>query len=115
MPRILLVDDDTAVRLVFLEILTDEGYEVDAAHSYETGAAILDSSYGFDLLITDGQFDDGTGSALADRAVAQGIPVLVVTGNALNIDGAKYKVLEKPIRSAALLAAVKATLSDGVP
>lgn len=30
MPRILWVDDDTAVSLVFLKILVDAGYEVDA-------------------------------------------------------------------------------------
>lgn len=113
MPRILLVEDDTAVRLVFLEILFDAGYEVDTAPSFEAGSAILDSGHVYDLLITDGRFADGTGAALGDKAQARGIPVLVVTGNALNIDGAKYKVLAKPMRAAALLAAVKDSLSDG--
>ena len=47
MPRILLVDDDTAVRLVFLEILFDAGY---AAHSFAAGSAILESGHPFDLL-----------------------------------------------------------------
>lgn len=113
MPRILLVDDDIAVRLVFLEILVDAGYEVDAARSFETGAAILDSDYGFDLLITDGTFARGTGTALADRASARGIPVLVVTGNVFNIDARRYRVLAKPMHPDALLAAVAAALSEG--
>jgi CheY-like chemotaxis protein len=113
MPRILLVDDDTAVRLVFLEILIDAGYEVDTAHSYETGAAILDSSYNFDLLITDGTFAGGTGAALADRASARDIPVLVVTGNIFNVDATRYTVLAKPMRADALLAAVASMLPGG--
>lgn len=113
MPRILLVDDDTAVRLVFLEILSDAGYEVDAAHSFEAGAAILDTGYGFDLLITDGGFADGTGVALADRAAARDIPVLVVTGNIFAVDQTRYRVLAKPMHASALLAAVEHALSDG--
>jgi CheY-like chemotaxis protein len=110
MPRILLVDDDIAVRLVFLEILFDAGYEVDTAHSFEAGTAILETGHAFDLLITDGRFTDGTGAALADVADARGIPVLIVTGNAIELDGAKYPVLAKPMRTEALLSAVKAVL-----
>ena len=113
MPRILLVDDDTAVRLVFLEILFDAGYEVDTAHSFATGSAILDSDHSFDLLITDGGFAGGTGLELADKASARGIPALVVTGNALNFAAAPYAVLAKPMRAEALLAAVEVALKDG--
>jgi DNA-binding NtrC family response regulator len=108
-----LVEDDTAVRLVFLEILFDAGYEVDTAHSFATGSAILDSGHPFDLLITDGRFAGGTGAALADKAGEHGIPVLVVTGNTLGIDGTKYRVLAKPMRPETLLAAVAAALKDG--
>jgi CheY-like chemotaxis protein len=110
MPRILLVDDDIAVRLVFLEILFDAGYEVDTAHSFEAGNAILETGHAFDLLITDGRFSDGTGAALADRADARGIPVLIVTGNPLELGRAKYPVLAKPMRTTALLSAVKAAV-----
>jgi len=113
MPRILLVEDDTAVRLVFLEILFDAGYEVDTAHSFEAGNAILDTGHAFDLLITDGRFTAGTGTALADKADARGIPVLVVTGSPLDLGRTKYPVLAKPMRTAVLLDAVAAALSGG--
>jgi len=112
MPRILLVEDDTAVRLVFIEILFDAGYEVDAAHSFKSGAAILESGHGFDLLITDGSFADGEGVALADKARKRGIPTLIVTGHALDLDSTDYTVLAKPMRPSAFLAAVKAALTD---
>lgn len=110
MPRILLVDDDTAVRLVFLEILFDAGYEVDTAQSFEAGNAIIETGHAFDLLITDGRFSDGTGPALADAADARGIPVLIVTGNPLELGRTKYPVLAKPMRATALLSAVEAIL-----
>lgn len=113
MPRILLVEDDTQVRLVFLEILFDAGYEVDTAPSFEAGRAILDTGHEFDLLITDGRFADGTGPALGDRASGRGIPVLVVTGNAHNMAPTKYTVLAKPMRPDTFLAAVRTILSDG--
>ena len=113
MPRILVVDDDTSVRLVLIEILFDAGYEVDAAHSFSTGAAILRSGPKFDLLVTDSGLADGTGTALADQAKSRGIPALIVTGNEFSVDATKYSVLAKPMRSDALLAAVKAVLSDG--
>jgi CheY-like chemotaxis protein len=112
MPRILLVEDDTAVRLVFVEILFDGGYEVDAVQSFAAGAAILDSGAPLDLLITDGKFADGSGTGLADKADQRGVPALIVTGNDIEIDGKRYRVLTKPMRPAALLAAVHAALGS---
>jgi len=112
MPRILLVDDDTAVRLVFLEILFDAGYEVDTAHSFAAGSAILESGHPFDPLIADGRFTGGTGSALADKATERVVPVPVVTRNSFGIASRKYRVLAKPLRADALLAAVATTLKD---
>ncbi|HWD60794.1 MAG TPA: response regulator [Stellaceae bacterium] len=113
MPRILLVEDDTAVRLVFVEILFDAGYEVDAAPSFRAGAAILESAPSFALVITDGRFPDGNGWALADKAKARGIPALIVTGHGLDLDPQKYRVLAKPVRPAVFLAAVEAAMTDG--
>ena len=111
MPHILLVEDDTAVRLVFLEILFDVGYEVDAAGSYETGAALLDSGAAFDLLITDRQFPDGDGLALAAQAVAMSVPVLVVTGDTTGLERTPYTALAKPMRPSAFLSAVQTALA----
>jgi DNA-binding NtrC family response regulator len=113
MPHILLVEDDTAVRLVFLEILFDAGYEVDTAGSYETGGALLDSGTAFDLLITDRRLIGGDGLALAAKASAYGIPVLLVTGDPTDLEGVAYAVLAKPMRADAFLAAVRAALAGG--
>jgi DNA-binding NtrC family response regulator len=112
MPHILLVEDDTAVRLVFLEILFDAGYEVDAAGSYATGSALLDSGAAFDLLITDRRFLDGSGLALAAQASAMGVPVLVVTGDTTGLEQSAYPVLAKPMRPSAFLSVVQTALAS---
>jgi two-component system, NtrC family, response regulator HydG len=112
MPRILLVEDDTAVRLVLIEILFDAGYEVDAAQSLKAGAAILDGGPRFDLVITDYRLPDGNGMALVDKARRCSTPTLIITGDDRDLDPEKYAVLTKPMRPGAFLAAVRAALSD---
>jgi CheY-like chemotaxis protein len=111
MPRILLVEDDTDVRLVFVEILFDAGFEVDATDSYDAAVAILESGHPYDLLITDGGLPDGAGTGLIDIAAARNTRSILVTGYPPEkFDGAKYTVLAKPIRPAALLAEIERVL-----
>lgn len=112
MPSILLVEDDTDVRLVFIEILFDAGYEVDAASSVNAGTVMLASRH-FDLVVTDRSLRDGSGLALADEAGKRGIPVLIVTGNPHGdgLDPKKYTVLGKPIRPKLLLEAIEQALT----
>jgi DNA-binding NtrC family response regulator len=112
MPSILLVEDDTDVRLIFIEILFDAGYEVDAAPSVEAGAVIL-KSRDYDLVINDNSLVDGSGLGLADKARQRGIPALIVTGNPLDgrLDPKKYTVLGKPMRPNLLLAAIERALA----
>jgi DNA-binding response OmpR family regulator len=114
-PRILLVEDDQDIRLLWRDVLLEAGYEVDSTETV-TGACELLSSRDYDLLITDGRLGDGTGVTVADRAREKGIPVLIVTGyafilNDLKGDPPPYKVLVKPIRPAELLWAVEGALS----
>ena len=114
MPSILLIEDDIDVRLVFIEILHDAGYEVDAVPSHATGETILNSR-DYDLVITDARLPDGSGTNLADMAAARGIPALIVTGNAYDrsVDRVKYTVLAKPMPPRVLLAAVGKLLDSG--
>jgi two-component system response regulator PilR (NtrC family) len=78
MSRILLVEDDTDVRLAVEHVLLDEGYEVDAAENCQRGRAFLDN-HPYDLLLTDGRLPDGTGIGLANIAAYYGIPALIIT------------------------------------
>jgi CheY-like chemotaxis protein len=118
MARILLVEDDTDVRIVIEHVLLDEGYVVDSAGSLGSGSELLDSC-SYDLVLTDGRLPDGTGITLADRAAEIGIPALILTGYAfilreLAADITKYRVLLKPLRPAEILLAVSDALEAGL-
>jgi DNA-binding NtrC family response regulator len=115
MARILLVEDDPEVLLVFEQVLRDEAYEVDTSLTFSGGRDHLELRR-YDLLITDGRLPDGTGIGLADIAHGKSIPSLIVTGYPFGLrDGTHpdlvgYEVLRKPIRPRALLEAVARTL-----
>jgi len=113
--RILLVEDNSDVRLVVEHVLVDEGYEVDAAENIGQGRALLDSQP-YDLLLTDGKLPDGNGVELANAAKDSGIPALVMTGYAFILramapDLSRYRVLLKPVRPAEIVEAVAGALA----
>jgi len=114
MPRILLVEDDTEVRILVEHVLLDADYEVDCVETLETGLRAL-RRRGYDLVIADGRLADGTGMELADSAREQNTPTLIMTGYAFvlassGVDLGQYDVLLKPISPEELLASVAKAL-----
>jgi DNA-binding response OmpR family regulator len=112
MPRILLVEDDPGVLLLFEEVLFGAGYQVDTADTFRAADDLL-ALREYDLLLSDGWLPDGTGMSLADHAKLKGIPALLVTayidrlwsrGPVINLNN--YNVLQKPLTPGVLLAAV---------
>ena len=79
--RILVVEDDAAIRRVNTEILTCSGYQVDAA---EDGAAAWDALQlkKYDLIVTDNDMPRVTGVELIQKVQAAGmaLPVILATG-----------------------------------
>jgi len=79
--RILVVEDDSAIRRLNTEILTCSGYHVDAA---EDGAAAWDKLQrnNYDLMVTDNDMPKVTGVELLQKVQAAGIvlPVIMATG-----------------------------------
>jgi len=70
-PRILLVDDDAALRRIALKILSRCGYDVVEARSLSDAiAAVAEQSP--DLVITDFVMPDGNGQELARQLRASG-------------------------------------------
>jgi CheY-like chemotaxis protein len=113
-PRILLVEDDWDVRLLWEHTLLEAAYDVDTAWSVESGRDFLNHGH-YDLIIADGRLRDGIGLAVVDQAREMGIPALIVTGYAFTLDGLaagspRYDVLLKPVRPAELLKAVAEAL-----
>lgn len=116
MARILVVEDDADVRVVFEHILIDAGHEVDTAQTVAGGHEFL-RSRDYNLLLSDGRLPDGTGMELADEAERKGVPAVIITGYAfilreLAADPTKYHVLLKPMRPTELVAAVAAVLGS---
>jgi DNA-binding response OmpR family regulator len=118
MTRIVLVEDDPDVLLLFEEVLVDAGYQVDTAATFREADNLL-ASREYDLLVSDGRLPDGTGMMLADKAKAKCIPALIVTGQLFwlrernpkpDIDA--YMVLRKPVTPKVLLGAITNTI-DG--
>jgi DNA-binding response OmpR family regulator len=114
MPRILLVEDDAAVRLLWEEVLLGADCEVDTAETAEAGGELI-GCCDYDLIVTDGRFRDGIGIMLADVAREKGTPALIVTGykfifDELRADQSRYTVLLKPILPSELLEAVTKVL-----
>lgn len=106
MKRVLIVDDDEAVRRLASHVLSHNGYEVVLAVDGEQGLALLDGS--FDVLLCDKNLPlvPGTQVVLEARARYPKLTTVLMTAapealslTTLGLDG----YLAKPFRSNALL------------
>jgi DNA-binding response OmpR family regulator len=115
---ILVADDDESIRSLNTKVLSDSGYEVDAA---EDGEAAWDRLQlkDYDLVVTDQNMPKLTGMELIHKLKAVGfsVPVIMVTGT-LPADSfgsppsvQPAMVLLKPYSPQELLESVEAVLS----
>lgn len=121
-PRILVVDDEQAVRDLLAKTLTMADYDVDSAPD---GATAVDRlrAIEYDLLITDLKMPgmDGLSVIREARRTAPDLPVIIITGysteasaiEAINLGVAGY--LTKPFRLPRILAATARALGEPVP
>ncbi len=117
--RILLIDDDTAVREVLAEMLRTADYEVVEAATGTAGLALLRASP-FDLVFTDLGMPDMNGWEVAARAraVRPDTRVGIITGWDVRIDETRRRalgvevVIVKPFRLQQVLDAVRGSLAD---
>jgi two-component system, NtrC family, nitrogen regulation response regulator NtrX len=102
--RVLVIDDEKAIRETLSEILSDEGYLVTAIESGEEGLRrLLDEP--FDLVFLDVWLRDRDGLSLLEAANGRlrDVPVVMISGHA-NVETAvravrlgAYDFLEKPL------------------
>ena len=112
MPRILLIEDDSNVRMLMEHVLLRANYDVDVTSTVEQARALIEAQ-AYDLVVTDGRLPDGTGLTLAELANKQGIPNLIVTAYAFDLmkEGlGRFEFLLKPVRPDELLRAVERAL-----
>ncbi len=113
---VLVVEDEPAVRMIIVDLLTDQGHTALEAIDGRAGLDIMESDARIDLLVTDVGLPGGmNGRQLADAARQRrpGLKVLFVTGYA---DGVAVgngqldpgmQVMTKPFRLDALAARVR--------
>ncbi|MBV7364144.1 response regulator transcription factor [Actinomycetaceae bacterium TAE3-ERU4] len=115
MSKVLLVEDDIAIREPLARALNREGYEV---RVHETGASALEDVADSDLLVLDlGLPDmDGLDVARQVRARGLGLPILILTARTeevdmvVGLDAGADDYVTKPFRLAELMARVRALL-----
>jgi CheY-like chemotaxis protein len=111
--RILLVDDDEAVRNLTKEMLEELGYDVSDSASGQVALEILQRNGLFDLLLVDFAMPAMNGSefAAAAKKIKPDVPILFMTGYAesgvlRHWSDIGYRILNKPFKSADLAAAI---------
>lgn len=114
--RVLVVDDDAAVRMLVSEMLQELGFDSVEAVDGTTALRVLRSSLRIDLLITDvGLPGDMNGRDVADaaREIRPGLKVLFITGGS-GSEATKtgrlaegMSILKKPFRMEELLSQVQ--------
>ena len=82
MTRILVIDDETVVRNLLVEILQNAGYEVVGADTPELALTLLDDTDDFSLVVSDIVMPGLSGLDLLEsvRAMRPSLPVVLVTG-----------------------------------
>jgi two-component system, NtrC family, nitrogen regulation response regulator GlnG len=112
MAKVLLVDDDEAVRTMLGEAIELAGHEVRCVRGCsEAAAALAEASYG--LLITDARLPDGSGRALAEQAAQRGLGAVLVSGHPDELEPSASRgvlSLQKPFRVEELLVAITRSL-----
>jgi CheY-like chemotaxis protein len=114
--RILLIDDEAAVRMTVAEILKRAGYEVQSAADGKSGLELYKSQR-FDLLITDLLMPerDGLETIMALRRAGAPLKIMVISGCGQTLGSEYMKIaqhlgadlsLPKPFTRNELLTAV---------
>jgi DNA-binding response OmpR family regulator len=118
--RILVVEDEPAIRALMVEILSDAGFEVDEAGNSDVAVRLLDAD-GYKLLVTDvnmpGELD---GAQLAERAHNKDpeLPVVFITARPevlvrLRNAGIPSEILPKPFTLERLVSVVRELIKTG--
>ncbi len=113
--RVLVVEDDAVIALLYDEVLKGMGYEVCAIVGDETTAVSAALSCKPDLMIVDQRLGAGSGVAAVDEILTTlFIPQVFVSGDpaALRLSRPDAVVLRKPFHEAELGAAIDRALAE---
>ena len=122
--KILVIDDDEAIRKSFLLSLEDSDYLVDTAENGSVGVELFKSGR-YDLVFLDLKMPgmNGVETLRKLREIHQDVPVYFITAfygeyfeelRAAQADGIDFEVLKKPISSEEIILITKAVLEGPV-
>lgn len=119
--KILVTEDDNALRGGLYELLTREGYAVVQADCAAAARALLDGS--IDLVMLDVSLPDGDGVRLCRQWRAEGVetPILFLTAKdeewdiVQGLDAGGNDYVTKPFRMQELLSRIRALLRSSAP
>lgn len=117
--KVLLVDDEWAVRVFVANVLQREGYEIlEAADGMDALALVQQMRGAVDVLVTDVRMPRMTGIELVKNVKAEfpGIPVVYISAKHLKRElhnpQCRTIFLQKPFRPHAILEAVRSMIPD---
>jgi CheY-like chemotaxis protein len=118
-PRVLVVDDEPAIRTLVRKCLLHSGYAVTEAQDGADALRAFSGEDTIDLVLTDLVMPHVDGWELARRLreTRPDLPMLFMSGHvddAPNIDGRAYILVRKPFRVDALVRAVDTALREAV-
>jgi CheY-like chemotaxis protein len=112
--RVLVVEDETIIAMLFAEVLEGMGYEVCAIEATAAGAVATAARCKPDLMIVDANLREGSGVCAVAEILRGGfIPHLFVSGNSLReLSLEKGAIMiQKPFVESDLVRAIQRALS----
>lgn len=118
MARILVAEDDDALRDLVVRALSEDGHDLTAVGDGAAALDVLSRDTHFDLLLTDVKMPvvDGIALALATGSLYPDIPIMLTTGyadqreRAHDLDALVHDVLNKPYSVEQIKGAVREAL-----
>lgn len=118
MARILVAEDDDALRDLVVRALSEDGHDLTAVGDGAAALDVLSRDTRFDLLLTDVKMPvvDGIALALATGSLYPDIPIMLTTGyadqreRAHDLDALVHDVLNKPYSVEQIKGAVREAL-----
>ena len=111
--HILIVEDDTDLVIVLVQVLEHEGYRVSAASRRVEALAVLGRDE-VDLIVADSVLRGGNGDDIAKTAGQRAVPVIMISGEPERIarlQGGSVPFIEKPFCAAELVQLVAQLLA----
>lgn len=108
--RVLLVEDEVLIAMLFAEVLEDMGHTVCAMESTEADAVAAAAKFNPDLIIADAKLRKGSGvSALTTILLSGYVPHMFVSGDISGVRAARPDaiVMQKPFFAVDLARAVE--------